>query len=69
MAIRAWNVGQLAVVWVGGLFADFLLWMFMYHLNTEGNPWGIVLAVVVVAVPFVLLGITWMWFGGRSPRK
>ena len=69
MAIRDWNIGQLVVVWIAGLFGNFLLWMFAYHLNTEGNPWGIVLSVVVMAVPFVLLGITWVWFAGRPPRK
>ncbi len=60
MAIREWHPGQLAVFWAGGLFAEFVL----YAVGSEMQ--GMWILAAFVALPFVLLAVTWIWFGGRK---
>jgi hypothetical protein len=61
MAIRHWHPGQVAVLWIGGLFAEFLFWALSSTFRFR-------LAMLAFWVtPFVLLAITWRWFGTR-PR-
>jgi len=73
MAVDDWHPGQLVVVWVGGLLAEFLLVGFASALIDSGKDFlddaALLLFLLAVALPFVLLWITWQWFGARQKRK
>lgn len=60
MAIRDWHPGQLVVLWVGGLFTEWVIW----GLGSSGELPSMFLAVFI-GLPFALLAVTWIWFGGR----
>lgn len=60
--IRAWHPGQLATVWVGFLFFEWVLYEMASNME---QPINAMAGMVFIALPFVMLSITWKWFSGR----
>ena len=71
MAIRDWHVGQLCVLWVGGL-----LWEAVGYSLADSTCYtvpcliiGGIIVLGVLLIPPALLVVTWKWFGGRNPPQ
>jgi hypothetical protein len=67
MAIKDWHWGQLIVLWAGALLVEMFAAGMSVSLDRHGPLW-VVQAAMIYALPFVMLCITWVWFGAR-PRR
>lgn len=67
MAIRQWHPGQLVVLWVAAACVDGLIALaFMVLIDRPASPrLPLTLATIFIVIPFVMLVVTWRWFGGR----
>ena len=66
MAVRDWHPGQLAVLWIAGGVAEFFMFVFLSDTNSEAVRKALIYPFLVL--PFVILGVTWVWFGSRPKR-
>jgi len=74
MSLRDWHLGQLIVVWGGGIGLEWVLYWLMFEADIEPIPiiplrfaWAMAILIGILALPLGLCMITWEW--GRSrPR-
>lgn len=71
--MKHWTPGQVAILWIAGLFAfllsdDVIVWLYGQYGYSRAQLRGIMLwRLVGTGVGAVLLlGITWRWLGVRS---
>ena len=72
MSIRQWHPGQLVVLWVAAVLIDVLIVLTLVIAEGPHTGRALFLAraalVTFLVIPFLMLIVTWRWFGGRARR-